>query len=99
MHELFWYIKLGDQFGFKSTDVIEQYTGEKDNKGEEICDGDILKCISENYIGVVSFWDGSFVTDCEGWGEKSFYGIDMDDIEIIGNIHENNELIEARKEG
>ena len=78
--------------------IVQQYTGLKDKNGVEIYEGDIVKATSdqyenENFVGKVIFDLGQFLTcihknDIRGiWGE--------DDIEVIGNIFENPELLKA----
>jgi len=80
--------------------IIEQYTGLKDKNGKEIYEGDILRSKSWgnsrtlNPYHVVE-WVGV------GWCAVGYNGVhkvrpSLDvkkDFEIIGNIHENPELI------
>ena len=81
--------------------VLTQYTGLKDNNGVEIYEGDIwLYELREKPFAVVFDGDraGWFpFADSDGCGccsDETFapeYGV------IIGNIHENPELLEASK--
>lgn len=65
-----------------------QYTGEDDQNGDKIFDGDRLLYIPENHEGSVSFRSGSFMTDCCGWGNEPLSNIETDeDCEIIGSVH------------
>lgn len=82
-----------------------QYTGLKDINGKKICEGDILKCEVEFnlyksfFIGEVLFEKSGF--SCRGKVEKNTDGYlrmyhlhELFNIEVIGNIHENPELLD-----
>ena len=73
---------------------IMQYTGLKDKNNKEIYEGDIFHIGSKKILYVVEW------IDCGLKGRqiknKSWIGFDYwkDDIEVIGNIYENPELME-----
>ena len=74
---------------------LMQYTGLLDKQGKEIYEGDIVKGHDSlepvRIHGKVDFNDASF---CIVSGIGSFYRWMDYDIEVIGNIYENSELLE-----
>ncbi len=71
--------------------VIMQYTGLKDKNGVEIYEGDILECEysggnGDIYRNIVK-WD-----DCWSFAGDPLWA--FENIIIIGNIHDNPELLE-----
>ena len=84
----------------EAQELSEQYTGLKDKNGVEIWEGDIITSKEHNPSAfVVEFIDGGF---CCTHGDESyptdinhFYSSVGCCIEVIGNIHDNPELLEG----
>ena len=80
-------------------DNIEQYTGLKDKNGKEIYEGDIVTLngeweeIEHGDCSIVTFENGCFRV---GNGYENEAGSYLSDWRIIGNIHENPELLEVK---
>ena len=75
---------------------LEQFTGLKDKNGREIYEGDILnikiQTLDQEWIEAVEYKFGYF-TGVMRETMDGCHGEDPENIEVIGNIHSNPELL------
>ena len=89
-------------------ETVGQYTGLHDKNGKEIYEGDIIEFSYDMFVGnfdtfvakgKVVFEEGAFYVEAfenerTTEGEAYLlYSINLDTIEVIGNIYENKELL------
>ena len=85
----------------ENTDLVVEFkTGLKDKNGKEIYEGDIVgfKWTKRLYVVTYRLYDASFVLENDEWEEIIHLSLDKDDFEVVGNIHENPELLEEKNE-
>lgn len=71
--------------------ILMQYTGLHDKNEKEIYEGDIVKY--ENMTGKIMFFNGSFIMSNFEETEEWELGVINEELEIMGNIYDNPELI------
>ena len=94
------------------SDTVGQFTGLTDKNGRKIFEGDIIHLEYSQvffggvyfgeYTAEVSYKEGCFITDGTNNGdeiETPLSGFDNDEVEIIGNIHDNPELLGGESDG
>ena len=85
-------------------ETVGQYTGLTDKNGKKIFEGDIVSTDIKRPYLIVEFRDGCFMFNCNDGGED-YYDImlpickeahtEYEYGEIIGNIHDNPELLKG----
>ena len=72
------------------TPDIMQFTGLQDSKGKDIYEGDIIGC---SPVGQIIYFE-PYAAFLIQFGDNNLVALNKDaGIEVIGNIHENPELL------
>ena len=86
-------------------DTLGQFTGLYDKNGKEIYEGDILCWDVDNRLYTVTFENGMFYASAKECNEEILGGFplhlltisEVGECVIVGNIHDNPELLKGRK--
>ena len=79
--------------------VLEFDTGLKDKNGEEICEGDIVvnTYYDDGEMYKILWVDDSVAFGMESLDDMELYKLPLESLEVIGNVHENHELLEEKE--
>ena len=95
LQEIYWYGEDTGDYYLSQLKAIDQFTGLLDKNGVEIFEGDIVRYNSPEFntlqaTGIVEFTQALFGVTSPG---GHFSLAKVEELEIIGNIHENPELL------
>ena len=77
-------------------ETVGQYTGLTDKNGKRIFEGDIIECVVIYDIGQYPTFEKEIHAVCYREGcFTPFYNCERNSFEVIGNIHDNPELLKG----
>ena len=79
-------------------DTVGQFTGLTDRNGKRIFEGDIIQSVETGETGIVQWFPehSAFMVWCISSNEIGFLYECSSIMEVIGNIHDNKEILNVR---
>ena len=74
---------------------LMQSTGLKDKNGVEIFEGDVVKC--NGLLGTIESFKAMWICSFMKYNNYQKVGFFAQEIEVVGNIYENPELLEGKE--
>ena len=89
---------IGEVFCKVIPETVGQYTGLTDKNGNKVFEGDIVYVCYEGKNGAIVFKHGMYLIDGNGFCIDFILTDRGEELEIIGNIHDNPELLKGGDE-
>lgn len=77
-------------------DTVGQSTGSFDKNGQEIFEGDVVKC--SGLLGIIKSFKAMWICSFVKYNNYQKVGFFDKEIEVVGNIYENWELVQEEKD-
>ena len=91
---IIWIEEEKDWLHFDDYECIMQSTGLKDKNGKEIFEGDVVKC--NGLLGTIKSLKAMWICSFVKYNNYQKVGFFAQEIEVVGNIYENPELLEDK---
>ena len=92
---IIWIEEKKDWLHFDDYDSIMQSTGLRDKNSKEIFEGDIVKC--SGLLGTIESFKAMWICSFVKYNNYQKVGFFAQEIEVVGNIYENPELLEDKE--